>query len=258
MATLATAWLFDPLGNADDRTIARERISRRLSYARGQPLPATASDVSTPLEQRLARAGFRLGSPLFIRIYKREFELEVWLEHGGKFNRFATYPICYFSGRLGPKLRQGDRQSPEGIYNIEARQLNPASRWHRAFNLGFPNRFDRAHGRTGTFLMVHGGCSSVGCYAMTNPAIDEIYRLAAAAIAGGQSSFQVMALPFRMTPDALTKRAASPDAPFWSDLKSIADAFDTARVPPRVSLCNGRYRLTQLSRKGIDIGCRTL
>ena len=87
---------------------------------------------------------------------------------GRPLRRFATYPICLWSGRLGPKLREGDRQAPEGFYTVSAEQLNPNSRWHRSFSLGFPNAFDQAHGRTGSFIMVHGGCPSIGCYAMTD------------------------------------------------------------------------------------------
>jgi len=225
--------------DADDAHIRTERAHRLAIAARGEPLPGTPDLSSLP--QRLASEGLPLGAPVLIRIFKREFELEVWLKRDGRFRRFATYPVCRWSGRLGPKITQGDKQAPEGFYTVDARALNPASRWHRSFNLGFPNLFDRAHHRTGTYLMVHGGCSSVGCYAMTNPVIDELWRLVTAALKGGQKAFQVQVFPFRMTDLSLARRASSPHHAFWSDLKQGSDLFDQHALPPRVHLCRGRY-----------------
>ncbi len=242
VAALAFASLQTPR-DADSFRLARERSARRSAWLKDQPLPG-AVVATSPLEARLAAAGFKWGAPIFVRVFKQSFELEVWLKRGERFERFATYPICYFSGNLGPKLRTGDWQSPEGIYQVEARQLNPSSRWHRAFNLGFPNAFDRAHGRTGSFLMVHGGCSSVGCYAITNPAIDDVFRLASAAFAAGQLRFQVQALPFRLTAEALAARASNRNAAFWAELKPIAEAFDATGIPPDVGVCAGHYVLT--------------
>lgn len=193
------------------------------------------------LNERLTSAGHKLGAPVLVRIFKREFELEIWFKKGDKFERFVTYPICKWSGRLGPKIRQGDHQAPEGFYTVEQRQLNPQSRWHKSFNLGYPNLHDRAHKRTGTFLMVHGGCSSVGCYAMTNDAIDEIWKIVTAALDGGQKRFQVQVFPFRMTEANLAQRADAPSATFWRSLKAGHDLFASTALPPRVSVCNGRY-----------------
>jgi murein L,D-transpeptidase YafK len=182
-----------------------------------------------------------LGAPVFIRIFKREFELELWLQRDRRFEHFETYPICLWSGGLGPKLAQGDHQAPEGFYTVDAKALNPQSHWHRSFNLGFPNEFDRAHGRTGSLLMVHGGCSSIGCFAMTNPVIDEIWRLVTAAFRGGQPRFQVQVYPFRLTAGNLARHRASPHADFWRNLKEGQDFFEAERVPPKVGVCNGRY-----------------
>jgi murein L,D-transpeptidase YafK len=196
------------------------------------------------VEARVAARGFQSGAPVFIRIFKREFELELWLAKGDRFELFATYPICRFSGELGPKLRQGDKQAPEGIYTVARQQLNPASRWHRSFNLGFPNILDQHHGRTGTFLMVHGGCSSVGCYAMTNAVVDEVWHHVTRALGNGQRRFQVQVFPFRMTEAALASRAGHPWHGFWSDLKPAYDLFEASRVPPRAAVCDGRYSFT--------------
>ena len=147
-----------------------------------------------------------LGAPVFLRIFKLESELELWMEKDGRYQNFATYPICLWSGRLGPKLQEGDRQAPEGFYAVTKDELNPNSRWHRSFSLGFPNAFDRAQGRTGSFIMVHGGCQSVGCFAMTNNVVDEIWRLVTAALDKGQPAFNVQVFPFRMTETNLAAR----------------------------------------------------
>jgi murein L,D-transpeptidase YafK len=233
----------------DRLQIEAERM-RRLAYAaRGAPLPGTP-DLDD-FNGRLAAHGLALGAPVFIRIYKREFELELWMRRDGRFHRFATYPICRWSGDLGPKLMEGDWQAPEGFYTVDARALNPASRWHRSFNLGFPNAFDRTHDRTGSHLMVHGGCSSIGCYAMTDRVIDEIWRLVSAALKQGQARFHVHIFPFRMTEENLAQRTHARWAAFWRDLKAGYDLFEASRLPPTVAVCQGRY-VVRPAREGAD------
>lgn len=214
-------------------------IETRSRLRLGLPLRGTP-DLDR-FEERLAEKGVRLGDPIFMRIFKRESKLELWMKKGDRFTLFATYPICTWSGRLGPKLKQGDRQSPEGFYTVTAGQLNPNSRWHRSFNLGYPNAFDRAHGRTGDFLMVHGGCGSIGCYAMTDPVITEIWKLVTAALKGGQPRFHVHAYPFRMTQANMARFGGGPWGDFWSDLSKGYDLFERSRIPPRVDVCSGRY-----------------
>lgn len=216
-----------------------DRVEKRLRLRLGMPLRGTP-DLAR-LDQRLREKGLRLGAPVFVRIFKRESVLELWMRKGDRFVLFATYPVCRWSGRLGPKLREGDRQSPEGFYTVSRRQLNPNSRWHRSFNLGFPNLLDRTHGRTGSFLMVHGGCGSIGCYAMTNPVIDEIWRLVTAALRNGQPRFHVHVYPFRMTRTNMALYGDGRWNAFWRDLKRGHDRFEASHVPPRVSVCEGRY-----------------
>ena len=185
--TALAAWLLADWmvhGDWEHVRLERERVKRAARAATGQALPGTP-DLDR-LDERLASAGVKLGAPVFIRIFKQEFELELWMKRGETFQLVATYPVCRWSGRLGPKIKEGDHQAPEGFYTVDATQLNPQSRWHRSFNLGFPNALDRTHGRTGSFLMVHGGCGSVGCYAMTDPVIDEIWRIVTAALSGGR------------------------------------------------------------------------
>lgn len=223
----------------DHRMIQMERQGRHALASFGLMLPGTP-DLDR-LDERLAAAGVKLGVPIFLRIFKREFELELWVQRDGTFRHFATYPICRWSGKLGPKLATGDHQAPEGFYTVDAQQLNPNSRWHRSFNLGFPNAFDKAHARTGSFLMVHGGCSSVGCYAMTDKAIDEIWRIVTAALEAGQPRFQVQVFPFRMTDAHLAYYGDRPDAAFWRNLKEGYDLFEQRKVPPRTSVCDRSY-----------------
>jgi len=181
-------------------------------------------------------------APVLIRIYKEESTLEVWKrDRSGKFALLGSYPICKFSGNLGPKLMQGDYQAPEGFYDITPNQMNPNSSEYLAFNTGFPNAYDRSLGRTGSFLMVHGGCRSVGCYAMTDAAMAEIYGLVEQAFQGGQDKVQLQAFPFRMTATNLARHAGDPNLPFWQMLKSGSDVFMATQQPPRVAVCDRHY-----------------
>jgi murein L,D-transpeptidase YafK len=232
---LGRDWLFD----WDGIEIEAERSRRLAQVALRLPLPGTP-DLAD-MQGRLAAQGLALGAPVFIRIFKREFELELWMRRDGRFQRFAVYPICRWSGRLGPKLVEGDGQTPEGFYTVDAKALTVASRWHRSFNLGFPNAFDRANARTGSLIMVHGGCASVGCFAMTDPVVDEIWRLVTAALNGGQKRFHVHVFPFRMTAENLSARQNHPWAPFWRELSRGYDVFEATRLPPRIGVCAGRY-----------------
>ncbi len=225
---------------------APDRVDRQRAAAIGRlPLPGTP-DVSKTAE-RLAAKGFATGAPLLIRIFKAESELELWMEKDGRYELFATYPICHWSGTLGPKQREGDKQTPEGFYTITSRQLHHVGRWPRSLNLGFPNAFDQAMGRSGSYILVHGGCSSVGCFAMTNPVIAEIYGLAAAALRGGQRHIPTHVFPFRMTDANLVKNADSEWSGFWANLKQGYDSFERTRQPPRVSVCENRYHIQDAS-----------
>lgn len=193
------------------------------------------------LEQQLAARGLRKGAPIFIRVFKETSELEVWVESGAKFKLFKVYPICNYSGELGPKLQEGDGQSPEGFYFVTPGAMNPNSRFHLSFNLGFPNAYDRAHDRTGSHLMVHGSCYSIGCYAMTDPGIEEIFGLAKASFSDGQKFFRVHAFPFRMTKKRMAQEVDSEWISFWRNLREGYVAFERTRVPPNVRVDGKRY-----------------
>jgi murein L,D-transpeptidase YafK len=226
----------------DRAHMALRHVNRVIHAQFRWPLPGTP-DLAR-LDERLKQNGLKRGDPVYVRIFKSEMELELWIKRNESYVLFATYPICYWSGQLGPKQRTGDHQAPEGFYTVTRDQLNPNSHWHRAFNLGFPNLLDRAHGRTGSFLMVHGGCSSIGCYAMTNPVIGEVWELVTAAIDNGQERFAVHAFPFRMTEARMASYGEHHWTAFWRDMKPAFDLFEANHVPPRVSMCGKRYAVT--------------
>ncbi len=221
-----------------------ERLNRRLAAKEGRlrvPLPGTP-DTDTPLS-RLAAAGVSLGARVFIRIFKEELELELWVEKGRAYVKFATYPICFWSGKLGPKLREGDRQTPEGFYTITAEQMHFGSRWKRSLDIGYPNAFDRENGRTGSVILLHGGCDSSGCFAMTNSVSLELYDLVSAALRTGMRHVPVHIFPFRMSDENIAARDAGPWSEFWGDLRKGYDSFERTRLPPRISVCRKRYEV---------------
>lgn len=201
-----------------------------------------ANAARAPLADRLAQRGFRSGAAVHIRIFKAESRLEVWLKDGVRYRLFETYPICRWSGAPGPKLKEGDGQSPEGFYAVARGAMNPNSSYHKSFNLGFPNRFDQENRRTGSYLMVHGACVSIGCYAMTNEGIDDIWALMMAAYGAGQRQVAVDALPFRMTEANLAKHVGDPNIGFWRDLAEGDRLFQADGRPAPVWSCQRRYR----------------
>ena len=190
----------------------------------------------------MSQKGLTKADPILIRAYKKESELEVWKQgRDGKYALLKTYPMCRWSGQLGPKVREGDRQVPEGFYAISPSQMNPNSSFYLSFNIGYPNTYDRAFGRTGALIMVHGACSSAGCFSMTDAQIADIYALTREAFSGGQQTIQMQSLPFRMTPQNLAKYRADKHMPFWKNLKEGADHFEVTKREPQVNVCDRRY-----------------
>lgn len=204
---------------------------------------------------RLKAGGMKMGDPAFIRIFKEEMLLELWLAPDGtdgsdkEFKLFATYPICAMSGDLGPKVKQGDMQAPEGFYSVGLKALNPYSNYHLSFNLGYPNAYDRAHGRTGDYLMVHGNCVSAGCFAMTDLYITEIYKIVESALKSGQPFFRVHIFPFRLDEANLKRHADSRWAEFWRMLKPGYDYFEQHKTPPDIVVKNKQYVLSDKNRR---------
>jgi murein L,D-transpeptidase YafK len=198
--------------------------------------------LSGGVVQGLRSMGSSPGEGMLIRMFKEEKVLEVWKKtSSGSYRLFKTYEICAYSGDLGPKFKEGDRQSPEGFYTITPGLMNPRSSYYLSFNTGFPNKFDRVHGRTGSDLMVHGDCSSRGCYAMTDEGIAEIYALARETFKGGNPSFQLQIFPFRMTTANMAKHASSPHLDFWKDIKEGYDYFEMTKTPPVWDVCEKQY-----------------
>ena len=225
------------------KDVAADRVDRQRAAAEGAlPLPGTPNVAI--LDERLREKGISLNSPILIRVFKSESELEVWKESNGTFVHFATYPICHWSGSVGPKLRDGDKQAPEGFYTVTRKQLFHVGRWPRSLYLNYPNIFDQSLARTGSLILIHGGCTSVGCFAMTNPVMDEIHRLSLAATEGGQEHIPIHVFPFRMTKDNWETHERSPWQAFWINLKEGYDLFEKDKLPPRVSVCEGRYKFT--------------
>jgi murein L,D-transpeptidase YafK len=209
----------------------------------GYELPTKAmKELSPQMLAALEQKGMPKDSPILVRIFKEESELEVWKQDTtGHFRLLKVYPICRWSGDLGPKVKEGDRQAPEGYYTITPALMNPNSNYYLAINTGFPNAYDKANDRHGAFLMIHGDCSSRGCYAMTDEQIGEIYSLARESFLGGQPSFQIQAYPFRMTPANLARHRTNPNMAFWKMIKEGNDHFEVTHLEPKVEVCDRHY-----------------
>ncbi|MCJ8520247.1 L,D-transpeptidase family protein [Pseudorhizobium tarimense] len=206
--------------------------------------------VEQPLPSRIVaemqKKNMPRNSPIMMRIFKEEGVLEVWkAKADNRFDVIASYAICAWSGKLGPKVKEGDRQAPEGFYNLTPAHLNPNSKYYLAINTGYPNRFDQAHGRTGSNLMIHGACSSSGCYSMTDEQVLEIYAFARDAFKGGQTAVQLQAFPFRMTAENMARHRDSEHIDFWKNLKAGYDNFEVTKRPPEVAICDKKYVFNQ-------------
>jgi murein L,D-transpeptidase YafK len=221
-------------------------LSVALSGCMALDMSEAPPKLSSKLIAEMTRKGMKPESPVLVRIFKQESELEVWkIDRSGKFALLKTFPICRWSGDLGPKRKSGDRHAPEGFYHVTAGMLNPNSQFYVSFNLGYPNRLESALGYTGEALMVHGACSSSGCYAMTDQGVGDIYAIVAKALESGQASFQVQAFPFRMTGANMAAHRGDANMSFWRVLKEGYDSFEITRRQPKVSACGSRYVFNQ-------------
>lgn len=214
-----------------------------------------APEANKPLPDKILAdmkaKGMVRTSSVMARIFKEEGKLEIWkAKTNGRYDLVASYDICKWSGKLGPKYTEGDRQAPEGFYTVRPSQMNPRSNYHLSFNIGYPNTYDRANGRTGTNLMVHGACSSSGCYSMTDAQIEQIYAFGRDAFQGGQTEFQIQAFPFRMTAANMARYRNDPNYEFWKMLKVGYDNFEITKVPPKVDVCEKRYVFNQVAPEG--------
>lgn len=216
-------------------------IARADETAASKPLPTT-----TLAAQTMKAIGEN--APVYLRLFKEESELEVWQQRAdGRYVNIKTFPICKWSGALGPKEKHGDLMAPEGFYSVDRDGLKPDSKYHLALNIGYPNALDRALGRNGDFIMVHGDCKSVGCFAMTDENIEEIYGFVREALDGGEARVQVHIFPFRMSRENSARHAGHPAEATWAPLQVAYDDFAASRVPPRIAACSKRYVVNPLA-----------
>jgi len=233
VATAIAGQLLAPIARADE--IAAEK-----------PLPSS-------VEAALLLKDIPEGAPVYIRVFKEESELEVWKARtNGRYALIKTFPVCNWGGTLGPKREMGDSMSPEGFYSVTTGRMNPTSKYHLAFNIGYPNALDRALGRTGSYIMVHGDCRSVGCFAMSDNGIEEIYAFVRDALAAGETSVPVHIFPFRMTAANMKRHADNPARETWEPLKEAYDDFARTRQPPEIGMCGKRYVVNPLTPVGDD------
>lgn len=224
-------------GCTTEDTLGIEHVSNRVEH----PLPAQ-------MRQKLAKLNLSMSSPIMMRIFKQEAVMEVWKANAqNRYQLVATYPICAWSGQLGPKKKEGDRQAPEGFYSVTPAQMNPNSNYYLSFDMGYPNKFDRAFGRTGRNLMIHGACSSSGCYSISDAAVLQVYAFARDAFKAGQKSFQIQAYPFRMTAENMARHRSSEHYEFWQNLKVGYDHFEITHRPPEVDVCGRKYVFNQVN-----------
>ena len=211
-----------------------------------QRAAAAEKRVKAPLSAALKEKNLTWGDPLFIRAFKEEGILEVFLldQKTQRFQLFRTYPIAKQSGSLGPKQWQGDSQVPEGFYVASNHSLKCDSAFHLAINIGYPNEYDQSLQRTGDYIMIHGNCVSIGCLAMTDEKIEEIYSLIHASLAQGQAYVRIHIFPFRMTEERMKLAEQDQWFTFWKMLKVGYDSFEANGLPATTRVENQTYLFT--------------
>jgi len=211
----------------------------------GDRAEMAALRVAPLLEAELSVMDLKLGDPVFLRIFKEEQALEVWMKpaQDDEFQHYKTYRLCRPAGSPGPRVARGDQQAPEGFYYATLRSLRPRHRYHLGFDIGFPNAYDRHHGRSGERVFVQGACVGQGSLALANPSMEEVYTLAAAALESGQEFFRIHCFPFRMSDRRMNRVLEKPPEwlDFWANLKEGYDYFEILRRPPNTTLVQGEY-----------------
>lgn len=226
------------------------RLLLLIVFSLNLQMATAAKRVSQATKDKLHRElpilGLNVGEAVYIRSFKKESRMELWLrpQNQQTFRLFRTYPICYYSGGLGAKRRQGDKVTPEGFYRITQKDLNPYSRFHLSMDIGYPNAYDRSLSRTGSLIMIHGACDAVGCFAMSNLQIEEIYYLVEQALANGQQQVPVHSFPFHLSDDNLKAYRNNRWYDFWRQLQVGYQLFNQEEIPPKVSVSKQGYRIT--------------
>lgn len=231
-------------------TMGTSGVANQPHFGLADAAPSVSSSViiketKAALHDELGKLGLSPGNPLFVRIFKEERELEVWLKAPAKpeYTLFKVYRISDWSGKTGPKQKEGDGQAPEGFYFVSASRMRPETRHHLGFDLGYPNEYDSSHGRSGSEIMVRGGEASHGSYVLSESDMNEIYTLASLALGSGQPYFRVNAFPFRMTDQRMvTEWNRQPKwMDFWVELKEGYDFFENVNLPPDARVSDGKY-----------------
>lgn len=234
--------------------VAQEFLAEQKGYDR----VATAFNLhEAKLSREFADAGLQYPPQrILVRVLKEEQQTELWVADrpGASYVLFKNYAICKQSGELGPKRRSGDMQMPEGIYVLD--EFNPNSRFHLSMHINYPNRSDLILGQQGNWgdnIFLHGRCSTIGCFPVTDAGMEEIYCLAVHARANGQQEIPFLSFPFRMDGDLeqmIASHNAQPaTADFWRNLAPVYKQFEQDRQAPAVSVdAYGRYQLSGSTR----------
>lgn len=166
--------------------------------------------------------------------YKAESELDLYVKspENSTYKKLKTYSICAKSGNLGPKLKQGDQQVPEGFYHID--RFNPVSSYYLSLGINYPNKADKVKSKVknlGGDIFIHGNCVTIGCLPMTDENIKEIFLYAVYAKNNGQQEIPVYIFPFNMNSKNCThyrkkNKTNSELLDFWNNLKLGWDNFD--------------------------------
>ncbi|KNY14579.1 hypothetical protein AKG11_22265 [Shinella sp. SUS2] len=242
LAVAAAGCTNETLDTFDKVDVDITKVSKKTDY-----------QLSSAVLGKLSSMNIDRSSPMMLRIFKEEGRLELWkADRSNRYQLVRNYKICAWSGKLGPKMKEGDRQAPEGFYPLSKANMNPNSSYFLAINTGFPNAFDRANKASGTHLMIHGACSSSGCYSMTDEQMVEIFAFARDAFNGGQSTIQLQAFPFRMTAENMARHRDNPNIDFWKMLKVGYDHFELTKRPPEVNVCEKRYVFNQQADKAFS------
>jgi murein L,D-transpeptidase YafK len=223
-----------------------------LSAHAQERVAAARRNQSRAIAELFAAAGVEYPpGELYLRALKHERELEVWAgPRGGPLVKVKTYPICAASGEPGPKRQEGDLQVPEGFYSIDL--FNPRSAFHLSMRVSYPNAADRLLGYRplGGAIMVHGNCVSIGCLAIQDGPIEELYVMALDARARMRREVPIHIFPRRLDAEGLAALERHPVATeelvtFWRSLAPAWSLFEQTRRPPRVSVDprTGAYRV---------------
>ena len=201
--------------------------------------------VGAGLREDLSGRGLGVGDPVFIRIFKEEAELELWMKSRDEphYTLFKIFRLTDCAGRPGPKFREGDGQAPEGFYFGTSNSFRPETKHHLGLDIGYPNAYDEKHGYTGSDLMIHGGVNSAGAFALAPRDMEVVYTVTAAGVEAGQKIIRINIFPFRMADGRMDKILNKPPQwiDFWLNLKEGYDFFENVGVPPDVAVESGRY-----------------